>query len=189
MQTGFFSGYSDEQLVHESLDGNNNSLGILYNRYYPKVYQKCLSFTKNPDDAFDYSQDILLKAFTHIHSFKGNSKFSTWLFSITHNHCISQNARDKKLFSNTITSENNLVDDSMDTEEYESRMEYEIRETKLKDAILEIPEYDRQLLTLKYNHNYSVKDLQTEFQLSASAVKMRLMRARQKVERCYQTAG
>jgi RNA polymerase sigma-70 factor (ECF subfamily) len=189
MQTKAFVGTSDEQLIQNYLKGNNNSLGILYNRYYSKVYQKCLSFTKNADDAFDLTQDILMKAFSKVSTFKGNSKFSTWLYAITHNYCITNASKVKNYHFEDVTMEQNIMDESPNLDELEQRKEYEEKELKLKDVLEEIPELDRNLLNLKYNHNYTVKDLQAEYKLSASAVKMRLMRARQKVEQgFYQTA-
>ncbi len=189
MQTKAFVSTSDEQLIQEYLIGYNNSLGILYTRYYPKVYQKCLSFTKNADDAFDLTQDILIKAFTKISTFKGNSKFSTWLYSIAQNYCITSSAKVKHLHFDDISFEQNIKDDTPNNDEMELRAEYENKELKLKEVLTTVPESEKELLNLKYSHNYSVKDLQIKYNLSASAIKMRLMRARQKVEQnYYQTA-
>jgi RNA polymerase sigma-70 factor (ECF subfamily) len=189
MRTKAFFNISDEQLIQDYLKGNNNSLGILYSRYYSKVYQKCLSFTKNADNAFDLTQDILMKAFTKISTCKGNSKFSTWLYAIAHNYCITATSKTKNDNFEDISMEQNIVDESPDMDELEQRKEYEEKELKLKSVLADVPEIDRNFLNLKYHLNYSVKDLQAEYKLSASAVKMRLMRARQKVEQgFYKTA-
>ena len=61
----------DEKLISQYKQGDVNSLGILYSRYYNKVFNKCLSFAKNYDDAFDLTQEVLLKAFKKIDTFKG----------------------------------------------------------------------------------------------------------------------
>lgn len=189
MKTMTFGTFTDEQLIEQYLAGNSNALSQLYNKYYSKVYHKCLSFTRNNNDAFDLSQDVLMKAFSKISSFKGNSKFSTWLFAITNNYCISAVSKSKSVIFDGELCEYSLEDDSMSDEEFELRLARENMELRLKDVINEIPELDRELLDLKYMHKYSVKELQELYNLSASAVKMRLMRARQKVERCfYQSA-
>ncbi|KPL23003.1 MAG: hypothetical protein AMS23_07180, partial [Bacteroides sp. SM1_62] len=112
---------SDEQLVIEYLKGDNNSLGILYDRYYSKVYHKCLSFSRNPDDAFDLAQDVLMKAFSNIRSFRGSSKFSTWLYSITTNHCISKAAKSKNECCLTAGSGYHIISDDINDEEFEAR--------------------------------------------------------------------
>ena len=172
----------DEQLVSNYLNGDNNSLGILYNRYYSKVYHKCLSFTHDQDDAYDTAQDVLMKAFSNVESFKGTSKFSTWLFSITSNHCISQAAKSKKECRMDAHSAYTLIADDFDDEEYDARYRREEMEINIGEYLMQLPATDRKILMLKYLQNYSVKDLQKELGLSISAVKMRLLRARRKIE-------
>ena len=173
---------SDEQLVTEYLRGDNNSLGELYNRYYSKVYHKCLSFSSNQDDAFDLAQDILMKTFSHIETFKGSSKFSTWLFAITSNHCISHSAKSKKECRLDACSAYTLTAYEDSEEEYNTRCSREEMELNIGAYLKQLPQNHRKILELKYLHNYSVKDLQRELGLSMSAVKMRLLRARQKIE-------
>ena len=171
----------DEQLVKNHLQGGNTSLGILYNRYYTKVYHKCLAFTRNHDDAFDLAQDVLMKAFSNIESFKGSSKFSTWLFSITQNHCITQAGKLKKECCIYASAACKLTAEHFDEDDLEARSNREEIESKLDEFLNQLPDYDRRMLELKYRKNYSVKDLQNEFHLSSSAVKMRLLRARKKM--------
>ncbi len=178
---------TDEELINEYLNGDNVALGILYNRYYKKVFHKCLSFTKNSDDAFDFAQDILIKAFSKSNSFKGISKFSTWLFSITHNYCITQISKSNKTHFEDIHFHNNLKDDYIDNIDLEERKNRENIEVQLFHYLDELSDTDKAILELKYRQNYSIKDLQEKFNLSASAIKMRLMRARQKVEFIYNT--
>jgi RNA polymerase sigma-70 factor (ECF subfamily) len=181
MKTAGKINLNDEQLVKEYLKGDNNSLGLLYNRYYAKVYHKCLSFCGNPDDAFDLAQDILMKAFSNIESFKGSSKFSTWLFSITTNHCISTAAKSKKECRLNADSDYNFIANDMNEEELAARKNRENLELRMDEYLLQLPENDSKMLDLKYRLDYSIKDLQREFRLSASAVKMRLLRARNKL--------
>jgi RNA polymerase sigma factor (sigma-70 family) len=174
---------TDEQLIN-TYTKNSDSLilGKLYNRYYHKIYFKCLTFVKNPDDAFDYTHDIILKAFSHIHSFKGESKFSTWLFAITHNYCISHSVKHLTIVYGNIPVLDQMKDDSPDEQDLKEREKRENLEFELEDYLNKIPENDKQLLLLKYRKNYSIKKIQDEFGLSGSAVKMRLLRARQKIE-------
>jgi RNA polymerase sigma-70 factor (ECF subfamily) len=60
---------SDEQLITAILQDDKNSLGELYNRYFKKVYQKCLSVLKEEDIAYDVAQDSIMKAFEKLESF------------------------------------------------------------------------------------------------------------------------
>ena len=170
---------TDEQLVVRCISGDRRSLGLLYERYYSKVYCKCMSFVKNPDDAFDLTQDILMKCFGNIGSFKGNSSFSTWLFVIASNHCIAFLRKRKKQHFEDIDACYDIAEEVVDKEE---RCRREQQESSLDSKLDEISEQDRKMLVLKYKHNYSIVDLQKEFNLQASAVKMRLQRARHKIE-------
>jgi RNA polymerase sigma-70 factor (ECF subfamily) len=187
MKTAAQIDLSDEQLIREYIKGDNNSLGMLYNRYYSKVYHKCFSFAGNQEDAFDLAQDVLMKTFSNIESFKGTSKFSSWLFSITSNHCISQTAKSKRECHLNTGFENNIIAEDPDEEEIEARYKREDMELHMNEYLVQLPEYDKKMLELKYLYNYSVKDLQREFNLSASAVKMRLLRARKKIEQIITT--
>jgi RNA polymerase sigma factor (sigma-70 family) len=172
---------SDEQLIREYLRGDNNSLGILYDRYYHKVYYKCLSFSRNPDTAFDLAQDVLMKAFSKMKSFKGSSKFSTWLFAITSNHCISQTTKSKKECPLGSGHDYNIIADDIDEDALEARKRREEIELKIDGYLTQLNENDRKMLDLKYRLDYSIKDLQRELKLSSSAVKMRLLRARNRI--------
>lgn len=174
---------TDEQLVNEYKNGDNNCLGKLYERYYRKVYHKCLSFTKNPDEANDIAQDVLMKAFANMNSFKGKSRFATWLYAITKNHCIAFSRERKNIHFENIIYNENLAEETVDLDEREL---YEQRELIIDNMLKYIRETERNILLLKYQQNYSIKDLQKELNLSASAVKMRLQRARQKVQKLYE---
>src|SRR5690606_2230525 len=66
----------------------------IYDRYSEVVYHKCLSFVKNKEEAQDITHDIFVKLFLKIRSFKNQSKFSTWLYSFTYNHCVNYVQRD-----------------------------------------------------------------------------------------------
>ncbi len=171
----------DEQLIREYLNGDNDSFGILYCRYYSKVYSRCFSFSRNHDDAFDMTQEILLKAVSNVASFNGAAKFSTWLYSITNNYCISQTIRKGKNYIEDMKAAQNIVDENTDEEHFQERIRWEAVESRLDVYLMQLPKEERELLVLKYHKNYSIKDLQNEFALSASAVKMRLLRARLKM--------
>jgi RNA polymerase sigma factor (sigma-70 family) len=183
MQNGLDLKIPDEQLVDNYKNGNYHSLGKLYERYFKKVYHKCLSFTRRPDEANDMAQDILMKAMENISSFRGNSKFATWLFAITKNHCITYSRSKRSIYFEDIYSNENILDELDDLSDREL---YEQREVELDNMLYSVRDTERKMLVLKYQKNYSIKDLQKELNLSASAVKMRLQRARNKVQKLYE---
>lgn len=173
---------SDEYFLGALKQEKQYSLGELYRRYYPKVYHTCFSYAKNQEDAFDLAHDVMLKVFNNIDAFQGKSSFSTWLYSITRNHCLSIISKKKMLYFEDVHAAHNLIAEEVCSEQLEQRQKKEQMELELQHYIELLPENDKKMLELKYFHKYSVKDLQKEFNLSASAVKMRLLRARQRIE-------
>jgi RNA polymerase sigma factor (sigma-70 family) len=175
---------SDDLLINKHKQGDNYSMGILYQRYSKKVYYKSLSFLKNEDDAFDVSQDILLKSFEKIHSFKGKSSFSTWLFSITKNHCLEYLRKKNKISFTCINDQYDIVDEHID---HTVSILLNQKEEAIRRIIQDMPQEDKDMLSMKYEKDASVRELQHQFRLSASAVKMRLMRARKKIMNSYES--
>lgn len=66
------------------------SINHLFERYHSRVAAWCYRFTGDRNSAVDLAQDIFLKAYRSLNSFRGDAKFSTWLFSIARNHCVNE---------------------------------------------------------------------------------------------------
>ena len=80
---------TDEELVTLFLESRDNRhFQKLYERYAVKVYQKCVTLTRDATRAEDVMHDVFLKLIHKMGSFKTGAKFSTWLYTITHNHCM-----------------------------------------------------------------------------------------------------
>ncbi len=176
---------SDEYWIEQYRLGNHESLGVLYQRYYQKVYYKCLSLCKDPDQAFDLAQDALLKAFEHLPAFREQASFSTWLYAITYNHCQEFFRKAKRLFVLRLDDSYEATWKDAAGTSPEDALQPPPSESMLWALFNHIPETDRRMLFLKYHDGQSIEQLQTAFLLSASAVKMRLKRARQKLNTLY----
>jgi RNA polymerase sigma factor (sigma-70 family) len=174
---------SDEQLVVQLQLGNQNAMGELYVRYHMLVFSKCLSFTKNTDDANDLAQDVMIRVMEKIGSFKGESKFSTWLYAITLNYCTDQIRKAKSKYFEPLCAKYDLAD-NIEVYFYELN-EAEVKEANEEKALASISEEEQNLLIMKYQDKKSIQDLQKMYNLSASAVKMRLKRAREKAASVY----
>jgi RNA polymerase sigma factor (sigma-70 family) len=172
--------HHDDHLVDLFKQGNSDGFGALYKKYFPKVLHTCYSFTGSKEDAFDLAQDIFIKVLTKIETFRGASAFSTWLYSITRNHCLSHALQRKSEIYEDFEQACQVMTEHTETEEFEQRMQMESMEQDIGNCLCLLPPLDQRMLILKYHQNYSIKDLQKEFGLSASAVKMRLLRSRQK---------
>jgi len=172
---------SDEDLVKKIVLSNDTLLfEVLYDRFSHVVYNKCLGFSKSTDEAQDLTQDIFLKLFVKLSTFKGKSKFSTWLYAFTYNHCVNYVNRNtaKKIEKKSVGTEN--LEESYDEQEDETSI-YQLKVEKLKQALERISPEEKMILLLKYQDLMSIKELQGIFDIGESAVKMRLKRAKEKL--------
>lgn len=174
---------TDEQLAMAVKQGNNPAMSELYSRYYLLVFNKCLSFAKNADDASDMAQDIMIRVFEKLKSFKGDAKFSTWLYAVTFNFCTDRSRKAKGKFFTSIEVQYDLIDQSENS--LQEAIVLGKKEESASKALAQLEVEDQQLLLMKYQHNKSIQELQVLYGLSASAVKMRLLRARTKAISVY----
>ena len=178
---------SDEDLVASIVKTNDTLLfEFLYDRYDQLVFNKCLGFAKDVDEAKDLTQDVFLKLFVKLASFKGKSKFSTWLYAFTYNHCVNYVNRNaaRKIQKQAVEVEEikDISDQEDDTEIYQMQVK------TLKNALNEIPPDDKMILLLKYQDNLSIKEVQEVLKLGESAVKMRLKRAKERLMVVYKNS-
>ncbi|WP_422079447.1 RNA polymerase sigma factor [Ulvibacterium sp.] len=176
---------SDEELVRKIVQVNDPLLfGHLYDRYAQRVYNKCYGFSKSKDEAEDLTQDVFLKLYLKLDTFKGNSKFSTWLYAFTYNFCVNY-VRRKNLKKVEHPLDNVCDADFMPLFEVSEEQLMQVKAKRLKKALELITAEDKSLLLLKYQDDVSVKELGILLGVSEGAIKMRLKRARQKVIRAY----
>ncbi|MFT6797611.1 MAG: RNA polymerase sigma factor (sigma-70 family) [Maribacter sp.] len=176
---------SDEELVRKIVEKKDSMMfGVLYDRYSKMVYNKCYGFAKSQKEAEDLTQDIFLMLFVKLGSFKGKSKFSTWLYSFTYNFCVNYVNRDK---GRKISDKANTIEDT----EYKLSVEVtdenllELQVEKLKNALELIEPEEKTLLLLKYQDGVSIRELESLMEISSSAIKMRLKRAKARVIETY----
>ena len=116
----------------------------LYQSHKDKVYRLCLGFLKEKELANDLFQEILIKIWRHLDSFKGESEISTWIYRIAYNTALTFSAREKKKGEKQTEIPENL--ELSEPENYSQ--EQEIRIKMLYQAISELPELDRVIATL-----------------------------------------
>ncbi|MBE0392746.1 RNA polymerase sigma factor [Flavobacterium sp. PL002] len=175
---------TDEELASKIGETNDTVMfGVLYDRYEHLVYNKCYSFVRSIDEAKDLTQDVFLHVFVKVSGFKGKSKFSTWLYSVTYNFCVNYLNRDKE---RKMSSHSNQVEEQYDLAiEVNDFSLYQMQVDKLEKALTLIPPEDRMILQMKYQDDVPIKELQEVLELSESAVKMRLSRAKVKIAEVY----
>ena len=178
--------FTDEELVSHYLETRHNDyFEQLYARYCNKVHRKCLSFTKDTMQAEDLTQDIFIRLIAKLDGYKRQAKFSTWLYSVTHNYCADQIKLPYR--RQEVATNGNWdglfipVDDCAEREEAEARL--------VQSAMSKLSLDEQGLLRQKYEDEVSIKDLATHYSLSESAIKMRLKRSRDRLRKLYNQAA
>ena len=178
----------DNDLVEKIVKTNDSHLfSILYDKYSSVVYNRCLGFSNSKEEAQDLTHDIFIQLFIKLRTFKGNSKFSTWLYSFTYNYCVNYVQRDKhKKNEKKIVDESNIVDEDF-FDDISDDFIFQLKAEKLKRALEIIDPNDKMILLMKYQDDMSIKELQTVLQLGESAIKMRIKRAKERVIKTYES--
>lgn len=173
---------TDEIIVERiNLEGKNELYGILFDRYFPKVKDKCYSFLKDKSKSEEFANDILSKAFEKLGSFKGKSSFSSWLYAITYNTVIDFMRKKKQLHYPNWNQENELPEIIDDSSAELTEISYE----NLLIVFENIHPEEKALLMMKYQDSLPIRDIAISLSTSEDAVKMRLKRARSRVVYLY----
>ncbi len=175
---------TDEEAIEAYLATQNVSyFNILYDRYSKKVFGKCYSLLKSEAKAEDAAQEIFVKVLLNLSKFSGKSKFSTWLYSITYNFCIDAIRKNKKnvgVLVDDIGRYGEEVEDEIDDSEI-----METNVLRLKEVLNILPAGDKAILLMKYQDEFSIKEICGIIDKSESAVKMKIKRAKEKFIRTY----
>ena len=161
--------------------GNVQAFSFLVEKYQKLVYTLALKLLKKPEEAEEMAQDTFIKAFQKLDSYEGKSKFSTWLYSITYNACISELRKRRIEFKS--------LDDRQISDQDEQKMNDYYRETKKEDqekylnlALGKLPEDDQVLVTLYYYENQSMDEISQITGLTVSNIKVKIHRARKRMQ-------
>lgn len=174
----------EEQLIASVLEGNLHEFHSLIRPYERTVYVMALTLLKNEADAEDVAQEAFLKAFRNLKSFRAESKFSTWLISITLNEARSRLRRKSAVPMESLDEPADgegrvspaLLRDWREIPS-EALERLEVRQL-LRQAVEDIPLIYRETFVLRDIEELSINETAEALGISASAVKVRLHRAR-----------
>lgn len=166
--------------VQRILAGNTASFAYLVDRHKDMVFTIAHKIVRNREDAEEIAQDAFVKAYQSLRSFKGESKFSTWLYRIVYNAAISHTRRHKFEFT---AMDENLIGNVTEDEIMENLdlMDTEERSQLVTMAVDKLPPDESALVSLFYMEENSIEDISQITGLSISNVKVKLHRIRKKL--------
>ncbi len=172
----------DQPFVERAQHGDKHAFAQLVETYQTPVYNLAYRMLGNANDAEDAAQETFLRAYAQLKKFHADQKFATWLLSICAHHCIDRLRRrrfqwlslEDRALDDTLASDDPAPDDELLRRE--SQQEIERLLERLSPA-------NRLVVVLRYWHAQSIEEIAKTTGDSVGAVKVKLHRARQMLER------
>lgn len=163
----------DSELIKSTLEGDTKSFAKLMTLYKKRIFILGMSFFKNETDAEDFVQDVFIKVYTKLNTFKGNSLFSTWLTRIAYNlACNSVNRLDEYV---PISEESLITDPSDSPEEIQIK---KITCEAIREAIKELPAEYAVCLDLFFFYDVSHAEISRITGFPINTIKSHIFRAK-----------
>ncbi len=173
---------SDIALIEQTIAGNQAAYADLIKRHQRFVFTLALRFSKNREDAEEIAQDCFVKAYRSLPSFQGQSKFSTWLYSIVYTTAMTF-LRKKRVDTDSIDDENVYIQLENNSTGFEANLaENKSRSYYLNQAIEQLLPDDAAIITLFYMGEQSLEEIGQTLSIEANTVKVKLFRARQRLK-------
>lgn len=171
---------TDEELLQEaSREGSDGPAFVeLLDRHRDRIWRLCYRLMGNEADASDAAQEVFVRLFLNRSKFEGRSAFSTWLYGMGLRTCLSlRRGRSRRSRRESVVSDFPFDAQSSGGNEQQAAS----ASLDLYQMLESLPEEDRALLILKHAEGYSYEEMAEMFGLSVSACKMRVSRAKEKL--------
>lgn len=176
---------TDSEIIIEILQGNRDRFRVLVERYKSLVFRTCMGFVHDKNDADDLTQDVFIQVFQSLHSFKGEAKFSTWIYRISVNASLNRTRKNSRnqaliridtLFGPGKEKEKQLP--VFDTENPETIL-IKLEDSKwVQDALDSLPENQRTAIILSKYDDLSQKEISEIMKTTEGAVEALIQRAK-----------
>lgn len=176
----------ENAVVRSILDGDVNAYELLVKEYEKSVYNLALRMVGNSEDAADMSQEAFIKAYNSLTSFRGDSKFSVWLYRIVSNVCLDFIRSRKRKQTMSLSTEDDdgdsvEMDIADNTQSPERLMEKQLTRDAVRRGLASMPPIQREILLLREIQGLSYDEIAEVLNLEAGTVKSRIFRARKKL--------
>lgn len=176
------------QFIELVKENQERAYSLLVKTYSLQVYNSCLRFTFNEEDAKDLTQEVFTAIFLSLNSFQGNSKLSTWIYSITTNKAkefLRYQMRSKRNSSVTISLEWVRESSGFEASNEDNPLDLLVQKERillLFDAIASLPDNQRIAYTLNKLDGLNYQEVSESMGLSNSSVESLLFRAKQNLK-------
>jgi RNA polymerase sigma-70 factor (ECF subfamily) len=174
--------------IAQAQKGNDEAFTSLVEAYQTHVYNLCYRMLGEPEAAEDASQETFLRAYQHMHRYDRKRPFGTWLLSIAAHYCIDRLRRRKFSMSSIDQDEEEGGFELPDTDapNPESEAVYGEQKQQMQRMLKKLDSVDRAAVVMRYWNDCSEVEIAESLNLTVSAVKSRLHRARRALAQFYQ---
>lgn len=175
----------ENEIIRSVLRGNVNDFEKLVTAYEKNVYNIALRMVGDPDDAADMTQETFIKAYRSLSSFRGDSKFSSWLYRIASNVCLDflrSRSRHPQVSLSTVDEDDRATFELPDMRQNpEEQLMKKLGMEAVRRGLEQLPEQQRQILVLRELGGLSYAELAQTLGLEEGTVKSRIFRARKRL--------
>lgn len=177
----------DKEIIASVLQGNKAAYAWLVDRYRNYVFTLVKRYVAQHEVAEELAQDVFIKAFRVLPTYRGDSRFSTWLYTIVHTTCLSHMRR--KPSPTTLPGDDMLASlhDAVYVDAPGKQIDDKYRNKMLQRALNELTEADAQVLELHYMAAQTVEEIAHITNATTTNVKVRLFRARGRLREIIET--
>ncbi|MBE0409781.1 MAG: sigma-70 family RNA polymerase sigma factor [Anaerolineales bacterium] len=170
---------NEKLLIHYAKEGDDDAFCDLVEAYQTPVFNLCYRMLGSQYEAEDAAQESFLRAYKSLSSYDTNRSFSTWLLSISAHFCINQIRRRKKQITSLDSLDHlNLQASSLNPEQ---NIEFNEEQELVRSLLKVLKPVDRAIVVLFYWYDYSYEEIANILNLTESAVKSRIHRARREL--------
>lgn len=171
---------NDQEYIQQTLQGDVQSFGFLVEKYQDFVFTIAYRVVKTREEAEEVAQDSFVKAFQSLASYRGDAKFSSWLYSIVYRKALDSLRKNKKYEASELI-EDITEGDALSVDNALHYLEAEERKKVIQECILKLSEEEAVIVTLYYFEDQSVREIAVVTALSEENIKVKLYRSRKKL--------
>lgn len=184
---------SDLEIIKKVLSGDIESFSVIIDKYRNRIFNYTYSRVYNYDEALDMTQDIFLITMESLRSFRGESKFSTWLYSIMVNYCKNYLKKRNRYSFVTIHKGEGADEFELPLPDKRQNHEQDIIDDDslriLKEELYRLPDDYRDILTLRDIEGLSYNEISSILGINLSNVKVRIHRGRELLKKKLEERG
>ncbi len=180
---------SEQELIRSAQAGNAVAFEQLIEEHQKRIFSIAYRIAGNPEDAADMAQEVLVKIFRNLKNFRGDSKFSTWLYRVATTTCLDEQKRQRRHTAYSLdetleTEDGSLAVDPVDTGPTpEESMERKAVRQAIHQAIGKLKEEHKKVILLREVQGLSYEEIAKILNCSEGTIKSRINRARDSLKK------